>query len=352
MQGSWQEPGGRSAPTWRRARTRARARNVGVRGRIRAGVAVRFRVWVRAGDPTRVRAGTRAAVHLGAVISCVCLLAACGPRGDAPEANRKTGPSVGASEGGAAQVEAGRASGVSAGTLTVTGTAGWDRTPEGQSVAELLAPGEHAADVMEVVVPGELSVLAQKFRQAVAAQPEWFAEWSRRHADVHPLPYHQNFGLTADEYARLNSAQGAMELRKKAESRLVFDLSPDAKVTLRGDALGRWSGTTVDLQSGILTTPLGITATRSPIEKTEDDRLTGPWTGVQWRMDTNPAVAPAAAGGAGGRSAFSWSLGRTKRDGRGLLYARHVSSDANGRRSEETIVLSYDLWTKGRDRGL
>lgn len=48
----------------------------------------------------------------------------------------------------------------------------------------------------------EAEALGGRMNEAIQRDPDWFQEYLRKHADERPLPYHEKFGLTKQEYFR------------------------------------------------------------------------------------------------------------------------------------------------------
>src|SRR5690606_29376422 len=67
----------------------------------------------------------------------------------------------------------------------------------------LLRPGNHKVEILEKDIPADLRRIVLQYRQAVADNMQWFNTYSQENKGTDPLPYHENFGISADEYNRM-----------------------------------------------------------------------------------------------------------------------------------------------------
>lgn len=172
--------------------------------------------------------------------------------------------------------------------------------------------GTVKADLMEIVLPPlRFEKLMTRMMESVDRHPDWWEQYSKR---PRPLPYHKNFGITRAEYAELlraterlgwrKTGTTSFTVRQEGEHRFIFDGGPK---------MPELNGVEIDLQSGTMQTPLGKSAKHTPIESNRDQKITGPWNGVEWRLDE---------GDPSKESAFMLrlSLGQLVRTGRGILH--------------------------------
>lgn len=57
-------------------------------------------------------------------------------------------------------------------------------------------------DVMAIGTSPEMESLAQKIQAAAATNPGWFAQYAAQHQGSGVLPYHENLGVSKEEYQR------------------------------------------------------------------------------------------------------------------------------------------------------
>lgn len=70
------------------------------------------------------------------------------------------------------------------------------------SVNLWLSEGKHIADIMDGY-DERLIFLSTKYSEAIASNQEWFLEYAKTVPDGEEMPYHQNFGLTKEEYEEM-----------------------------------------------------------------------------------------------------------------------------------------------------
>lgn len=69
-------------------------------------------------------------------------------------------------------------------------------------VYNLLPAGETTVELMDgIAYDARLSELQKKYKNGVIAQYDWFIEYVKSYDIGKPIPYHENFGITPEEYA-------------------------------------------------------------------------------------------------------------------------------------------------------
>ena len=68
-------------------------------------------------------------------------------------------------------------------------------------------------DIMDqVLYPPRYNELARRFQEGIASNQEWYLEYIADREPGTPLPYHENLGLSALEYAEFMELTGNLEL--------------------------------------------------------------------------------------------------------------------------------------------
>jgi len=174
-------------------------------------------------------------------------------------------------------------------------------------------PATGVAEYMSFLKEGKLSVhvwdyaptpreilLATKMKAAIAKKPEWLLDYVKKTAvPGKPLPYHENFGLTPQEYEEFSNFARVRRLRITSEAILKIKRIGDGRFELSGTKATReLEGLVIDLASREIETPLG-TCDDLEWEPQIPDRTfgdQGPWEGWTWNCDaTNPDTAVGSA---------------------------------------------------------
>jgi hypothetical protein len=206
--------------------------------------------------------------------------------------------------------------------------------PRAADVRALLPVGDIKVDIMEPTAPARLVELKQKLEQAVRRDTIFFAEYLRRgKSDPNgPLPYHPKMGITEDEYQELLTLPNEEGMRKVGEATLVVREENGHLLLAAGDPLPAVREVDIDLDRDLVRTSLGELTERSDVVPSfVMQSVTGPWSGVQWKM----ANAVAAF--------VTFGLGRLEDSGRGILYYEMKYVDDTGHVGEMRTMLVYDL---------
>ena len=82
-----------------------------------------------------------------------------------------------------------------------------------KDVKNLLPAGSMKFEVMDKVRQSPRQIeLTQKFQEAIRENYDWFLEYSSNIEPGKPMPYHENLGLTEEEYSELQELTNEIEL--------------------------------------------------------------------------------------------------------------------------------------------
>lgn len=143
------------------------------------------------------------------------------------------------------------------------------------------------ADIMEIQSSGELEKLAEKLQEGLKKNPEWALEYMKSAPKGHPLPYHENLGLTKQEYTKmmkLSQTEGSLSLKKSETLDITFEALKDGRikiVTNKDSALNN-----VILSEKEAETSFGNLTDVSDINNQNPNAITGPWKGIKWSKNT------------------------------------------------------------------
>ncbi len=99
-----------------------------------------------------------------------------------------------------------------------------------------MTAGTFEASILEMRMPDDATAIMAKFSQAVSAKPEWIQAYvaSQRLKPGEPLPYHENMGVTEQEYARLIEAKAETKLRPVSDCNLMVKSNADGSLSVSG----------------------------------------------------------------------------------------------------------------------
>lgn len=164
-----------------------------------------------------------------------------------------------------------------------------------------------SVDVMTMAAPARLDELVTKIKQNASENPEYWG--NLKTPGGQPLPYDRRMGISEDEYKELFALFDTLELRTLKTVRLNIARKNDIVSFDGGDILPELNGVEFDLRTCGLTTRYGQTSMHDSVVASEDQKLTGPWNGMEWTLKSvNP------------RFTVRLSLGKHVKTGRGILY--------------------------------
>ncbi len=153
--------------------------------------------------------------------------------------------------------------------------------------------GTIRGSVMVAAAPPELEGLAKRMQTAVAANAEWFRTYVEA-AGTNELPYHQNFGLTEEEYRRLLSlSKAGMGLQRVASVDISLNRSEDGTLTFVATPSDfPLHLVSISANGNVAETPFGRLRRGPDISQRDANSPTGRWSGPRWE---NEEVSGSAA---------------------------------------------------------
>lgn len=154
-----------------------------------------------------------------------------------------------------------------------------------------LPEGVVDATVLTLQAPARTVELTRRMRTALGTEQEWLAGYVRQQARPdEPLPWHEKFGLTEDEYHELLSLAQALRLQPAGTAPL--GITRDGQRTAFAGGDGPFASLTgVVLERGMkldgsrLTTPFGTCEAFVPVVPDEGTMAaTGSWSGASCRV--------------------------------------------------------------------
>lgn len=90
-------------------------------------------------------------------------------------------------------------------------------------------------EVDDIDIPADIQDILIRFNNAVAADKQWFADYRDRYVGTgKPLPYHEKFGITRQEYARITDmTQSSLRLKQISEQKVMVQRA-DGLLNFRG----------------------------------------------------------------------------------------------------------------------
>jgi hypothetical protein len=138
-------------------------------------------------------------------------------------------------------------------------------------------------DVMRLRIPPRVQELAARMQQATAAKQAWFIEYVKVHADARPLPYHENLGLTAEEYSEfLELSKKQTTLEKTAQMPLQVAPTKEGVQLRFDDSVNLLQPISIDFSDATVTVPLAKMTSPQRIDSGPNGGLLGPHKTYTW----------------------------------------------------------------------
>lgn len=200
-----------------------------------------------------------------------------------------------------------------------------------------LPAGKIKVEVMQPAVSQRGVELTSRLIASVEKNREWWMAHVGKAQPGQPLPWDERMGLTKAEYDELQREAQGVRMEKTAEGELEFDRSVEGRIALKaGSSLPDLDGIVIDLKNDAVETPFGRAAARSAVTASEEQKATGPWNGVQWKLES-------AGETQGSGTVVRFAIGRLAADGRGLLYYDAKEVKPGGERREASRVLYFTI---------
>ncbi len=189
-----------------------------------------------------------------------------------------------------------------------------------------------AGEVGAIMPPEEINKYIAKVQTAAKENPEWYAEFSKEAKPGIPLPWHQNLGLSKEEY----------EDYLKLWDQRQFKTRQQVVIRLEEPKPGEWMirvsgvGMTISLlrfnpETGNFKSPNGELKRIADIDA-EERSILGAWTGQEWRYENKSEFISTRE---------NLALG-TYKDGEHCLLIYRLQESTSGRRlADKSLVIRF-----------
>ena len=192
-------------------------------------------------------------------------------------------------------------------------------------------------EVVVVMPPREISKYVAKVEEAAVAKPEWFKEYSAKAKPGVPLPFHENLGLTKEEYAKYIELwnQRKMQPVPKGEVAIRLEEVKDGEWAVRVSGLG----TPVSLLRYHEKSD-EVRSTNGMMKRLEDinadaDSILGAWTGHEWKYLDESIL---------GKTKENFAIGKLADGKTGLLIYRLQEVSTTGRLMyDKSLVIRFAM---------
>lgn len=183
--------------------------------------------------------------------------------------------------------------------------------------------------------PVEIDKYIAKVEASARENREWFVEFSANAKPGQPLPYHENLGLTKEEYATYLELWNQREFKPLAEVMLLLRKSTGNDWTII--ATGKASTVSTlryDPEKDSFRSPNGELKRIDDI-KADPSSILGEWVGREWRFEEETSL---------GKTKENIAIGHYVDNSHGLLVYRAQELTAAGTRLlDKSLVIRFPL---------
>lgn len=190
-----------------------------------------------------------------------------------------------------------------------------------------------------VMPPPEIEKYVVKVEAAARKEPKWFREFTTSAKPGAPLPFHENLGLTKEEYGDYLALWAKREFKPTKEVMLVLreTFGETWTLTASGDA-GSISTLRYDPAKDVFRSPNGELKRLEDI-KADTDSILGEWTGKEWRFEEETGL---------GKTKENFAIGTMTGKGFGLvIYRAQEISTEGSRLLDKSLVIRFALGKAG-----
>lgn len=201
------------------------------------------------------------------------------------------------------------------------------------------------AQIGVVVPPAEIDKYVALVERAASTNKEWFREQSAKAKPGAPLPFHENLGLTKEQYDEYLKLWAKREFKPQQEVILVLRQSAGQtwSVTCMGGGEAAPGAVISTLRfsqkDNSFHSPNGIL---KPIEdiKADGDSILGAWSGKEWKFEEETTLA---------RTKENVAFGRFADNKYGLIVYRVQEISTEGSRLlDKSLVIRFPLGKAGQ----
>ncbi len=163
--------------------------------------------------------------------------------------------------------------------------AGEDSPP---SLPSLLLQGTNRVNLMQPAFAAQTKELEAKMQEAIQKRRDWWMRYIKENAEITPLPYHTNLGLTEPEYKKFLSLYKTKGLTPSGTIILECNRAEDGRIRLASEQLPRVaSPIIIDPVSLRAEVPLARLAEpqRREVKDPDGGGVFGPHTGYRWYFE-------------------------------------------------------------------
>lgn len=195
------------------------------------------------------------------------------------------------------------------------------------SIKNYLIEDSHQADVMITALPRELNekatALTEQMKKNLELHSEWYMNTLGELKSGEPFPYDKKLGISEDDYHFILNLDEHMSLIKESDTTVEIKYNRSS-IEILNSASPILKKMNLALDTSILTTELGELTYSNEISASDEQQVTGRWSGHTWTLQGEMAKS------------YSISIGQLEESKKTIIYIRLL--DAGQQAREEVLI--------------
>jgi len=181
-----------------------------------------------------------------------------------------------------------------------------------------------------VTPPKEILPYATKLRKAIAENQEWFKEHTKNLEENEKIPYHENLGMTEDEYKLYLDFWESRAFQAISQIDLRLEKQDDGNWKIRATGAGFPIQSLVFSEDDQKITSLNGTLNRVADFSENKGSLLRAWSGQAWELTSKNAISTTIE---------NFSIGKIENENNGYMIYRLQEISPGGRRTYDKQLL-------------
>jgi hypothetical protein len=216
-----------------------------------------------------------------------------------------------------------------------------DSTPSA-SLQQLLPEGRVNAARMQIRPPLPIAAIGFVMQRSMKEHKEWTASYIKEHDAPGALPYHENFGVSVEEYDRYIASMEAGESALRADAEVSFEVIHfGEKSKLKaGELLATINNLEFDWAADTVRTPWGELVGSQAFQLDGERAALAPFVGRRWEMSSGD-IESAITTESGNAKMLKVYLGTRNDNQEVLLYFRAASVQQGVVYVNDEVILQW-----------
>jgi hypothetical protein len=212
------------------------------------------------------------------------------------------------------------------------------------SLQQLLPEGRVNAERMQIRPPLPIAAIGFVMQRSMKEHKAWTTAYIQEHDAPGALPYHENFGVSEEEYDRYIASMEAGESALRADAKVSFEVTHfGEKSKLKsGEALATVNNLEFDWAADTVRTPWGDLVGSEVIQLDGERAALAPFVGRRWELSLGD-IETALSMESGNAKMLKVYLGTRHDNQEVLLYVRAASVQQGITYVNDEVILQWPM---------